>query len=591
MVEDENSFTVTLEMVRNRREARECATKVAALSKLLEKEQATIRKMHHEAKTLANGSAEAGDGISPEEEKDGGEEAKRAIEQAAEDAVAEQKALKTAEQDKKALGLLKERVTELEVWDRELRNRLRLCLNPQTNQNRTHLLVKLSDLSIKAPAPTAFGVYAPVTVPSSLFFYPPIQTPPLLAPSSSLFVFLGSMAPFVPTSAICLVAAVGGGTAPKIEKGPAPDTLRLEELKADLQATTAAKKKVKGEIKGWLQEFEEKEGRPASNEDKGVIRGQFVEHKRLEKAAAKLTSDIQALEGEIEQNKRFAAAGGVGGEPPTIPNTPTTPTTPAPGGGTGVGAGFGDTSSAAIDAAAAAAVVEKLREENASLAGKLEESERKKALLKTALAELNSTTTKQVARRGRNLGSPEAPSTSSPDRTTASEVLQPETGQPGQLPAVFQEERNTAAAEASTRERELEEGLRDAQKEAREAALTAKKSEHLREEASLALEAARVELKACQLVVDEASEAGRLREQVEALKVDLGAKSRAATAGWDAAANAESEAEAAEARGLRDGIKQGRAEAERKARGINGCSTINLEKLTMIQGPFSRSRS
>lgn len=50
-----------------------------------------------------------------------------------------------------------------------------------------------------------------------------------------------------------------------------------------------------------------------------------------------------------------------------------------------------------------------------------------------------------------------------------------------------------------------------------------------------------------------------------ALKVDLDAKSRAATAGWDAAANAESEAEAAEARGLQAGIKRGRAEAEQKA--------------------------
>lgn len=52
---------------------------------------------------------------------------------------------------------------------------------------------------------------------------------------------------------------------------------------------------------------------------------------------------------------------------------------------------------------------------------------------------------------------------------------------------------------------------------------------------------------------------------MEVLKVDLDAKSRAATAGWDAAANAESEAEAAEARGLQAGIKRGRAEAERKA--------------------------
>lgn len=53
---------------------------------------------------------------------------------------------------------------------------------------------------------------------------------------------------------------------------------------------------------------------------------------------------------------------------------------------------------------------------------------------------------------------------------------------------------------------------------------------------------------------------------MEALKIDLDAKSRAATAGWDAAANAESEAEAAEARGLQAGINRGRAEVERKAR-------------------------
>lgn len=50
--------------------------------------------------------------------------------------------------------------------------------------------------------------------------------------------------------------------------------------------------------------------------------------------------------------------------------------------------------------------------------------------------------------------------------------------------------------------------------EAREAVLAAKKVEHLREEALLALEVARGELAASQLVVDEGSEAARLREQV-----------------------------------------------------------------------------
>lgn len=39
-------------------------------------------------------------------------------------------------------------------------------------------------------------------------------------------------------------AAVGGGLGLEIEKGPSSDALRLEELKAELQAATAAKKKV-----------------------------------------------------------------------------------------------------------------------------------------------------------------------------------------------------------------------------------------------------------------------------------------------------------------------------------------------------------
>lgn len=98
------------------------------------------------------------------------------------------------------------------------------------------------------------------------------------------------------------------------------------------------------------------------------------------------------------------------------------------------------------------------------------------------------------------------------------------------------------------------------------AALELKKSERQKEEAVAALEAAREELKVCQLVVDEGSEAARLREQVIALKADLDAKSRAATAGWDAAAGAESEAAAAEARGLQAGLKRGRSDADKKAR-------------------------
>lgn len=51
--------------------------------------------------------------------------------------------------------------------------------------------------------------------------------------------------------------------------------------------------------------------------------------------------------------------------------------------------------------------------------------------------------------------------------------------------------------------------------EARDIALASKKSEHLRQQAEADLEAARAELASCQLVVDESSEAARLREQVK----------------------------------------------------------------------------
>ena len=52
--------------------------------------------------------------------------------------------------------------------------------------------------------------------------------------------------------------------------------------------------------------------------------------------------------------------------------------------------------------------------------------------------------------------------------------------------------------------------------------------------------------------------------KVDALKTDLEVKSKAATAGWGAAADAESQAAAAEARGLQAGIKRGQSEAEKK---------------------------
>lgn len=74
--------------------------------------------------------------------------------------------------------------------------------------------------------------------------------------------------------------------------------------------------------------------------------------------------------------------------------------------------------------------------------------------------------------------------------------------------------------------------------------------------------------------------------KVSALKADLEAKSRAATAGWDAAAGAESEAAAAEARGLEAGIKRGHLDTEKKARGDSrscAAATVSLRNLVLLR--------
>ncbi|CAM9173166.1 unnamed protein product [Ectocarpus fasciculatus] len=607
MAEDENNFVVVLELVRRRREAREAAAKVTALSSLLEKEHATVRQLHHDAKALASSRAKAPDaaaserpGVEPEageqeaaktvdeQAAEEAEEEKKAMEKAMADAVAEQKKLEEAEQDKKALGVSMQRVAELEAQAISLTEELTTAKQHAADARAA---AHSAEQQLLAPSVAGAPLVAETTATTTTTptAAAATATAALTAATAAGVGAAGLQAEAAASSAEAVVVAggastaipVGVGVGLKIEKGPSSEALRLEELKAELQAATAAKKKVKAEIKGWLKDFEEREGRPANNEEKGAIRDKFVAHKKSEKALAKLAEDIQALEAEIEKNDRLAAEGGGGAI--TMPNTPATPAMAGFGGGQAAGTGFGDTSTAAVDAAAATAMLEKLREENTSLTAKLEESERRKAQLKAALGELNNTTVKMLGNVQSSATALEPPSSSS-DPAAVVPFQQKEDEQSAQQTiSTLEKEGGLPAEDTGIREMELEEGLRVAQQarartwlcsEARDAALASKKSEHLREQASLALEAAREELKACQLVVDEASEAARLREQasdhcllcVEALKVDLDAKSRAATAGWDAAANAESEAEAAEARGQQAGIKRGRAEMERKAR-------------------------
>ncbi|CAM9695741.1 unnamed protein product, partial [Ectocarpus sp. 13 AM-2016] len=293
MAEDENNFMVVLELVRRRREVREAAAKVAALTSLLEKEHATVRQqLHHDAKALASSRAKAPDGgvsetprVEPEageseavqtadeQEAADAEEEGNAMEKAMEDAVAEQKKHEEAEQDKKALGVSIQRVAELEAQALSLARDLATAKQQAADARAAAYSAEKQLLAPSvAPAPLVAGTTTTPTVASP-------ATASLAAAAAACVGAAGRGAEESAASSgeaavvaggvsITTPVGVGVGVGLKIEKGPSSEALRLEELKAELQATTVAKKEVKAEIKGWLKDFEEREGRPAGNEEK-----------------------------------------------------------------------------------------------------------------------------------------------------------------------------------------------------------------------------------------------------------------------------------------------------------------------------------
>ncbi|CAM9333204.1 unnamed protein product, partial [Ectocarpus sp. 12 AP-2014] len=290
MAEDESNFMVVLELVRRRREAREAATKVAALTSFLEKEHATVRQLHHDAKALASSRATAPDcavSETPRVEPEAGEleavqtvdeqeaaeavEEKKAMEKAMEDAVAEQKKREEAGQDKKALGVSIQRVAELEAQAISLTEELATAKQQAADARAAaHSTEKQLLAPSVASAPLVAGTTTTPTMAST-------ATASLAAAAAAGVGAAGrgaeesaasSAEAAVVAGGASIATPVGVGVGLKIEKGPSSEALRLEELKAELQATTVAKKKVKAEIKGWLKDFEEREGRPAGNEEK-----------------------------------------------------------------------------------------------------------------------------------------------------------------------------------------------------------------------------------------------------------------------------------------------------------------------------------
>ncbi|CAM9204936.1 unnamed protein product [Chrysoparadoxa australica] len=150
------------------------------------------------------------------------------------------------------------------------------------------------------------------------------------------------------------------------------------------------------------------------------------------------------------------------------------------------------------------------------------------------------------------------------DANKKRDVLQQALGELNETTARMLAENQTKSADIQV-VKDLEEQLEGAVQRERQTNLDLKRAEFALQEAGQRAVAAEQEAAAAQLVVDESSEVARLRVQIESLKKDLAAKSNAARSGWDAAAVAESELEAAVEAGRSEGIKIGRKEDRKKA--------------------------
>lgn len=74
----------------------------------------------------------------------------------------------------------------------------------------------------------------------------------------------------------------------------------LEQKKQDLETQSGLKASTKNEIKLWMKEFEKANGHPPDNEEKATVKDKFIAHKQASNNVQALTGEIDATASEIE---------------------------------------------------------------------------------------------------------------------------------------------------------------------------------------------------------------------------------------------------------------------------------------------------
>eukprot|EP00968_Pinguiococcus_pyrenoidosus_P020265 scaffold2329_cov247-Pinguiococcus_pyrenoidosus.AAC.5 len=307
---------------------------------------------------------------------------------------------------------------------------------------------------------------------------------------------------------------------------------QVREATAELEQLTSKKKKVKQEIKEWLADFEAREGREATNDDKAAIMDKFVAHKAIDKQVKAMKQELQDKEDALSAARAAtpAAALGIAGDPSRA---------------------TGASQDILADLARA-------REEAASLREKRSELETRVSELDANLAKLDALHAEEL----RALKPENQPSAQEVTelRANAAALEAHKAATEAHMNELQQRADQTASElVAATEARRQAETVRDKALRARteaEEAVAKMREELLATQASLAAQ-------------DASGELGRLQQEILRVQADLSKKARAATAGWDAAADAEErleqEVEDARKEAFQQGREQGTAEATMKA--------------------------
>jgi len=227
--------------------------------------------------------------------------------------------------DQGAIAALQERITALEAKDRQLQEQVksveeskRLAKNdvkewmadfeeregrPPNNQDKASvrdLFVTYKSAETKAKEAADALAANTTDLEGAKQELASLQRRATIQPSQPKTSIMLLSAPVTPPPTELVSTARAAGMQAKVRDLEG----KIATAKAGVDDLEGQRKAKKAQIKDWMSEFEQREGRPPTNQDKEAVRDMFVEYKTLEAKYKQSSDALQASQMELEAAKK-----------------------------------------------------------------------------------------------------------------------------------------------------------------------------------------------------------------------------------------------------------------------------------------------